>query len=148
MYGCEAWTLGKKEEGKLKAAEMWLYRQLLSIRWQDKRTNESVLFELGIERSLMNEINTRRLGYNGHAINSQKTDLVSTALVGRVEGCRKRERRAMSLTDNITTITGLSVGEVVHTGRDREGWRAAVESSGGATIEHGVAHERQVSDAP
>ncbi|GFR67247.1 endonuclease-reverse transcriptase [Elysia marginata] len=37
MYECEAWTLRKKEEDKLKAAEMWLYRQLLSIRWQDKK---------------------------------------------------------------------------------------------------------------
>ena len=141
MYGCEAWTLRKKEEDKLKAAEMWLYRQLLSICWQDKRTNESVLLELGTERSLINEINRRRLRYIGHAIRSQKTDLMSTALMGRVEGCRKRGRPAMTLMDNITATTGLSLGEVVHKSRDREGWRAVVASIGGATIEHGDADE-------
>ena len=141
MYGCEAWTLRKKEEDKLKAAEMWLYRQLLSIRWQDKRTNKSVLLELGIERSLMNDINKRRLRYIGHAIRSQKTDLMSTALMGRVEGCRKRGRPAMSLIDNITSNTGLSLGDVVHRSRDREGWRAVVTSIRGATIEHGDADE-------
>ena len=141
MYGCEAWTLSKKEEEKLRAAEMYLYRQLLNIRWQDKRTNESVLSELGIERSLMNEINKRRLRYIGHAIRSKKTDLMSTALMGKVEGCRKRGRPAMSLMDNITTISGLSLAEVVHRSRDREGWRAVVTSIGGATIEHGDADE-------
>ena len=124
MYGCEAWTLRKKEVDKLEAAEMWLYRQLLSIRWQDKRSNEKVLLELGIKRSLMNEINKRRLRYIGHAIRSQKTDLMSTALMGRVEGSRNRGRPTMSLMDNITTITGLSLGEVVHRSRDREGWGA------------------------
>ena len=59
----------------------------------------------------MNEINKRRLRYIGHAVRSQKTDLLFTALMGRVEGCRKRGRPAMSLMDNIMRITGLSLGE-------------------------------------
>ena len=79
----------------------------------------------------MNEINKRRLRYTGHALRSQKTDLMSTALMGRVEGCRKRGRPATSLmgrvegcrkrgrperslVDNITTITGLSLGGQHH----------------------------------
>ena len=126
MYGCEAWSLRKKEEDKLKAAEMWLYRQLVSNRWQDTRTNESVWLELIIEKSLMKEMNKRRLRYIGHAVRSQKTDLMSTALMGRVEGCKKRGRPPMSLIpmmDNISAITGLSLAEVVHRSRDREGWR-------------------------
>ena len=141
MYRCEAWSLRKKEQDKLKAAEMWPYRQLLNIRWQDKRTNEVVLLELGIERSLINEINKRRLTYTGHAIRSQKTDLMSTVLMGRVEGCRKRGRPAMFLIDNIRTTTGLSLDKVVHRSRDREGWRAVVASIrlGGAIFVHGVA---------
>ena len=141
MYGCEAWTLRKKEEDKLKAAEMWLYRQLLSVSWQDKRTNESVLRELGTKRSLVKEINKRRLRYIGHAIRNQKTDLMSTTLMGRVEGCRKKGRPAMSLMDNITAITGLSLGEVVHRSRYREGWKAVVSTCEGATIESGDADE-------
>ncbi|GFR69092.1 hypothetical protein ElyMa_005621500 [Elysia marginata] len=66
---------------------------------------------------------------------------MSTALMGRVEGCRKRRRPAMSLMGNITTITGLSLGEVVYLSRDREGWRTVVAFIGGATIEHGVADD-------
>ncbi|GFR66642.1 endonuclease-reverse transcriptase [Elysia marginata] len=77
-------SLRKKEEDKLKAVETWLYRQLLSTRWQGKRTNGSVLLELGIERSLLNKINKRRLKNLGHTIRLQKTELMSTALMGRV----------------------------------------------------------------
>ena len=114
MYGCEAWSLRKKGD-KLKAVQVWLYRQLLSIHWQDKRTNESVLPELGIERSLTNEINKRRLSYIVHAIRSQKTDFMSIVLMGRMEGWRKRGRPAMSLMD-IMAITGLSLDKTEKVG--------------------------------
>ena len=57
----------------------------LSIRWQNKRINEIVWLELSIERSLMKEINERRLTYIGHAVRSQETDFASTAQMGRVE---------------------------------------------------------------
>ena len=108
---------------------------------KNNKNNESVLLELGIERSLMNKINQRRFRYIVHVVRCQKTDLMFTALMDRVEGCRKKGRPAMSLMDN-TKTTGLSLGEVVHRSRDREGWRAVVASIGGETIEHGVADDR------
>ncbi|GFR98248.1 hypothetical protein ElyMa_001013700 [Elysia marginata] len=43
---------------------------------------------------------------------------MSTALMGRVEGCRKKGRPAILIIDNITTTTGLSLGEVIHRSRD------------------------------
>ena len=141
MYGCEAWTLRNKEEERLKAAEMWLYRQFLNIRWQDKRTNESVLIELGAERELMKTINRRRMRYLSHALRSKKTDMMSTALMGKVESRRKRGRPATSLVGNVTSVTGLSLGDVVHRSRERDGWRAVVASIGVATIEPGDADE-------
>ena len=61
MYGCEAWTI--REEDRLNAAEMWLYRRLLRISLQDKRTNESVLEELFTTRTLLKEINRRKLKF-------------------------------------------------------------------------------------
>ena len=51
---------------------------------------------------------------------------------------KRNTGKLMSLMDNITTITVLSLGEVVHRSRDREGWRAVVASIGGATIEYSV----------
>ena len=137
LYGCEAWTLRKKEENKLKAAEMWLYRQLLCIRWQEKRTNESVLIELGTERTLLTEINQRRLRYIGHAIRSKYTNLMATALMGKIEGRRKKGRPATSMMDNIGALTGMSLSQIIHGSQDRESWRAVVASIRAATIEPG-----------
>ncbi|GFR70849.1 hypothetical protein ElyMa_000337900 [Elysia marginata] len=72
---------------------------------------------------------------------NQKTDPMSASPMGRMEDCRERGRLTISLMDNITTTTGLSLDEVVYRSRNREGWRAVVVSIGGATIERGVADD-------
>ena len=46
MYGAEGWTLRKSEEKKIRGAGMWFYR-LLHVSWTQKRTNRSILEELG-----------------------------------------------------------------------------------------------------
>ena len=117
----EAWTLRKQEEARLQAAEMWFYRRLLSVQWQDKRTNESVLEELSTSRGLLLEINKRRMKYIGHANRNPRTDLMATVLQGRIEG--RRNRPPTSLMNNITASSGLSISDVVHRSRDRQDWR-------------------------
>ena len=47
LYGCEAWTHRKADDKKIEAAEMWFYRRLLRVTWTDRRTNFSILEELG-----------------------------------------------------------------------------------------------------
>jgi len=44
QYGVEGWTLKKSIE----AFEMWCRRKMLSIFWQEHRTNDSILTELGL----------------------------------------------------------------------------------------------------
>jgi hypothetical protein len=61
MYGSEAWALRKDDENRNQAAEMWFYIRLLRGKWTDKRTNESVLKELGVQRLMLSEISKRRL---------------------------------------------------------------------------------------
>ncbi|CAH1268742.1 Hypp3973 [Branchiostoma lanceolatum] len=53
-YGCEAWTLHAKDTQKIQAFEMKCYRKLLRVSWTEHRTNNSVLEELGIQRTLLN----------------------------------------------------------------------------------------------
>jgi hypothetical protein len=43
-------VLRKDDENRIQAAEMWFYRSLLRVKWTEKRTNESVLKELGVQR--------------------------------------------------------------------------------------------------
>ena len=118
---------------------MWFYRRLLSVQWQDKRTNESVLEELSTSRGLLLEINKRRMKYIGHANRNPRTDLMATVLQGRIEGRRNRGRPPTSLMNNITASSGLSLSDVVHRSRDRQDWRAVVASTRAATFSRGDA---------
>ena len=104
IYGCEAWTLRKNDEKRLEAAEMWCYRRLLRVTWKDKRTNDSVLTELSVEKQILKEINGRRLRYLGHASRNTKTDLMKTVLQGKTEGKRKSGRPPTSYMINITEV--------------------------------------------
>uniref|UniRef100_A0A8D8YJ99 Uncharacterized protein n=1 Tax=Cacopsylla melanoneura TaxID=428564 RepID=A0A8D8YJ99_9HEMI len=53
LYGCETWTISKIEEARIRAFEMWCYRAMLKIKWQDKITNEEVLRRIGSRRIIM-----------------------------------------------------------------------------------------------
>ena len=59
-YGTEGWTLKAKQIKKIKSAEMWLYRRMLLVSWRGKRTDESILKELGTKRELVNLIKKRK----------------------------------------------------------------------------------------
>ena len=50
LYGCETWTLRKMEIDRLKAFEMWIWRRMEKISWEDKKKNEEVLDAIGEER--------------------------------------------------------------------------------------------------
>ena len=65
LYGSEAWALRKDDENRNQAAEMWFYIRLLRGKWTDKRTNESVLKQLGVQRLMLSEISKRRPKYLG-----------------------------------------------------------------------------------
>jgi len=54
LYGSESWTLKANDIDKLKAFEMTLcYRRMLRISWTERRTSESVLKEIGMDRQLV-----------------------------------------------------------------------------------------------
>ena len=53
QYGVEGRTLKKSDKNRIEAFEMWCWRKMLSILWQEHRTNDSILTELGLERELM-----------------------------------------------------------------------------------------------
>ena len=124
MVGCEAWTPRKADEDRLEAAEMWFFRRLSNIRWEDRRTNQSVLEDMSIERSFLNQIKRRRLKYVGHALRNPRTNLMSTVLQGKVEGKRNRGRPPTTYIDNIKKDSGLSLSQIVRRSDDRDDWRS------------------------
>ena len=83
-----------------------IFSRLSNISWEDRRINESVLEELGLQRTFLNEIKRRRLKYVGHAVRNPRTDLMSTVLQGKVDGKIGRGSPAMTYIDNIEKDSG------------------------------------------
>ena len=117
---------------------MWLYRRLLRVSWKDKRTNESVLNELSVERQILQEIDKRRLRYIGHANRSTSTNLMSTVLMGKVDAKRRKGRPPINYIENVVKASGLSgMQELMHLSRERETWRDLVASHGAPNTDTG-----------
>lgn len=120
-YGCESWTVRKKDRDKLQSSEYWCWRRLLRISWTEKRTNQSILNELGIEPRLMNEIDKQKLRYFGHIMRSD--GLEKAIMLGMGEGKRKKGRPRMRWIDGVQELTGLGLGQLKERVRQRENWR-------------------------
>ena len=57
-----------------------------SLRWQEHRTNDSILTELGLERELMGRVAKLKLQYFGHITRGSAEQLALTVLEGTWKG--------------------------------------------------------------
>ena len=48
MYGCESWTIKKAERKRIDAFELCCWRRLLRVPWTTRRSNQSILKEIGL----------------------------------------------------------------------------------------------------
>ena len=72
MYGCESWTVKKAERRRIDAFELWCWRRLLRVPWTARRSNQSILKEIGPGCSLEGLMLKVKLQYFGH--NMQRID--------------------------------------------------------------------------
>ena len=49
LHGCESWTIKKAEHQRMVAFQLWCWRRLLRVPWTAKRSNQSILKEIGPE---------------------------------------------------------------------------------------------------
>ena len=85
MYGCESWTVKKAENKRIDALELWCWRRLLRVPRTDRRSNQSILKDIG---SSLVEAETQ---YFGHLM--QRADSFEKILMlGEIEGKRRREQ--------------------------------------------------------
>ena len=66
MYGCESWTIKKAERLRINAFELWCWRRLLRVPWTARRSNQSILKEIGPGISLEGMMLKLKLQYFGH----------------------------------------------------------------------------------
>ena len=109
MYECESWNVKKAEHWTIDAFELcWVGGDSWRVPGTARRSNQSILKEIGPEYSLEGLMLTLKFQYFGHLM--WRTDsLEKTPMLGKTEGGRRRGGQRMRWLDGITDSMDMSL---------------------------------------
>ena len=122
-YGSETWCLSKQAEQKINAFQMKSFRRILRVPWKEKRTNVSILEQLGNveETLLLDTIIQRKLAYFGHV--QRHDSLERTIYEGIIEGRKGRGRSKRRWSKDITKRLNTTFAEAGQRAQDRSAYQ-------------------------
>ena len=89
MYGCDCWITMKAECQRIDAFELWCCRRLLRVPWTWRRSNQSILKEIGPGYSLEGLMLKLKLQYFGRLM-WRADSFENTLMLGKTEGGREK----------------------------------------------------------
>ena len=127
LYGCETWTLYRKQIKQLEVLHMRSLRRIMDIRWQDKVTNLQVL-DIANAVSIEALLFKAQLRWTGHVIRMDYSGMPRQILHGElVRGTRKKghpKKWYKECVKETLKQCSLSPQDQETSAQDRPGWHA------------------------
>ena len=104
---CKSWTIKKAKHGR---TVLWCWRRLMRVPRTARRSNQSILKEIGSEYSLEWLMLKLKLQYFDHPM--QRSDsLEKTLVLGKIEDKRRKGQQRIRWLDSITDSVNLSLSK-------------------------------------
>ena len=104
---------------RLETFEMWVWRRLEKVSWEDKMSNEKVLEAVVGSRRIVETIVRRKKNWIEHVVSGD--GLLKLVLEGRMENKTARGRQRIGMIDDLMEGSYISMKRKAD---DREEWRS------------------------
>ena len=106
---------------------MWCWRCILRIPWTMRRTNASILEEIGVSKQILHTSNIQMLSYFGHIARRKGNNLEKVIMQGMIEKKRRKRWPRSWWIDQIRSAIGLPLHDCYALAEDRHLWRCIYE---------------------